>query len=163
MALVAIELGTGRIRPVLKIDLDQLPDAPWTGGHHGDMCSKHQRFFHAVRHEYDGAVALPPDTPEFGLHLHLGLFIQSAKRLVHKDYFGIHQQGARDSYALVHATGELARKVILEPAQTNHLYKVLRLLATSAATDSAHDEMEGDVFPDRQPGHQGRLLEDNTP
>ncbi len=76
---------------------------PRAGAHHGNMRAQRQCFVDAVRYENDRALVFLPDPDQFILHIHPGLLIERAERLIHQDDLRIHQQCAGDADALIHA------------------------------------------------------------
>jgi hypothetical protein len=100
---------------------------------------------------------------EFLLQPLAGQRVQGAEGLVHEDDVGLVGQHPRDLAALLHAAGELVGTVLPEVLQPHEAQVAVGDLGARRRRHAPQFGPELDVAPYREPGEQGRLLEDHPP
>ena len=130
--------------------------------HHGDAVGHHQRFFLAVRDKQRADMKLGMDAPELDLHFLAQRGIEVGQGFVEQQKIGTCNQGACQRDALLHASGQLRRKLLLDagqPHEVEHLGDACPDLGRRKGTDL---EAVGDIVEDVQMGKQRPGLEDQS-
>src|SRR5262249_40578534 len=114
-----------------------------------------------MSYEQYGFVGLVEDLQQLFLHHNLGLRIECGKWFIHQKDWPLHDQGARQRYALAHAPRQLAWQMALEAAQAKRGNEHIRALITFGARNAAHFEPEADIVDDVAPGKKIQILPDH--
>ena len=85
------------------------------------MVADAQRLVEIVGDEHDGAVEAVLDLHQLILHVVADQRIERAERLVHQQHLGIGRERPGEADPLLHAAGELARILVLETLQADHI------------------------------------------
>ena len=132
---------------------------------HDDAIGQHQGLFNVMRHQEDGLGGnrlLVPQLQQFAAQVLRGQHVEGGERLVHKEYFRLHHQGAGESHPLPHSPGELLWVGCLEAVEANGVEDLQALLAAVFAGNAARNERRLDVLQHGQPGKQGEALKDDA-
>jgi len=113
-------------------------------------------------YENDRILACLPDAQELTLHVCPGQFIQGAERFIHEQDLRIHSQGASDSDALLHATGELSWILVLKAPQTNQVNQLLRQGPPLGLWHPTILWPKLNIADGGQPGEKGWVLENHA-
>ncbi len=132
--------------------------------HHQDAVRQEHGFFDVVGSHEDGPGGDDAAGPQFQQFAPEGLGaedVQGRKGLVQAQEFRLHRHGPGKSHLLEHAAGKFPGVGVLEAVQA---YAVQQIQGPGGAQFGGHAPgLEGhfDVFLDRQPGKQGKGLEDD--
>ncbi|MNN07382.1 hypothetical protein D3C81_1202060 [compost metagenome] len=129
--------------------------------HQHDLVGQQDRLVDVVgdhEHRLPGGRA---DLQQLVLNHPAGQRIQRAERLVHQQHLRLHGEGAGDTDALLHATGQFAGLLLRGGLEADHVEEagamLGHLLARPVRVARAHGE--GDVLLHGQPGQQRVALE----
>ena len=103
-----------------------------------------------------------PDPQQLQVEALAGHLVEGAEGLVHQQQGRIERERTGDRYALLHAARELPRVVVLEAGELDQPNHFLDPLGAPPAPPASQLEWEGDVFGDRPPVVQDRVLEDDS-
>ena len=134
-------------------------DAPGAGAHHGDAAAHENRLVDVMGDKQHGFFLGFPDAQQQLLHQLAGLVVQGAKRLVHQQHARAVGQGSGNGHALLHATRELLRKMVLEAAQAHLVDECSCGFELYSAWQAALSQAKTNIFLHGQPGKQGVALE----
>ncbi len=111
--------------------------------------------------DFVGMVFFVPEFEQFRAQVLGRQHIERGERLVHKEHFGLDDQGARKAHALAHAAGEFLRIGGLETVKADRVQNAHAALAAVVGRDAACLERRLDILEDRQPGKKRKTLEDD--
>ena len=143
-----------------QVDRDRRLDPPGAGGEDHHPVGERHRLVDVVGDEQDRGRGLAPDIDEKALHLRPRLDVEGGEGLVHQEHLRPHREGPRHRHPLAHAARELVRALVGGIAQPHRGEHLLRHGAALVSADALEGEAERDVLPDRQPGEERGVLED---
>ena len=164
---VVDELGEGggfAVAGVGERDLEVGADVAGIAAEHDDAVGEQDGFFDIVGDDEDGLCGdglLLPEFEEFRAEVFGRQHVQRAEGLVHEEDFGLDDQGAGEADALAHAARKFFGIRRLEAVETNGIEDLEREAAALGGLDATGFERGFDVFEDRQPGKEGKALEDD--
>src|SRR5688572_23916115 len=153
---VALELEAARAP---ERHVDQLRDASGARRHHHHAVCEEHGFRDRVRHEHDGLGLALPDAQELERHLLARERIERAEGLVHEEHLRVVDQRPADGDALLHAAGELARRLGLEALEADEPDELARPGTAFRAHAAHHAQREKHVVEHRRPWKKRRALE----
>src|SRR5581483_2676440 len=152
----------GQLAGARQIDLERILNTSGPRAENDNPVRQVNRLVDLVRDEEHRLLRLAPDTEQLQLHDLASLRVERRKRLVHDQNLGVDRQGPGEIAALLHATGELVRIVILEPREAHELDELERaLLVFLSVSTAAAFEAKEHVLQHRAPGQKAGVLEDH--
>src|SRR5437764_1787142 len=124
-----------------------------------DAVGKDERVVDAVGDEDDSRAGARPYCQEILLQLLACLRVERAERLIHEDEDGLAHQRARDADPLLHATGQLVRKMFGKGGKPHQLDEMSRRIAPLGRGYAVDLERKLDVTQDGAPRQQPEILE----
>ena len=130
---------------------------------HEHLLAEIERFLHAMGHEEDRRLRVPPDAEELFVQPVAGDLIERAKGLVHEQDLWRCDERARDRNALPHAARKLVRKGVVPVREADEREHCFRRAPTLGETRPVADfEGELDILPSRPPRKKRCILENET-
>ena len=108
--------------------------------------------------EENGLLRLQGDLDEFFLHGLARLRVERGKGLIHEQQLRVHHECASQIDALLHATGQFVRKMLLEADEPDHVDEIHRPVARFAPGPTLTFEPVHHIAQNRAPGQQRSIL-----
>src|ERR1043166_300587 len=150
-----------RARP-FEGDRQPLDHAPRPRRHDNDGIREQHRLLNVVRHENNGHFFLAPDSQQLDVEVLARHRVERAERFVHEENARIGYERAAERNALLHASGEPIRSLVvkvLEPDQREKRAPFTRVLYR---IETGEFDRQHDVFGDRAPFEQNRRLKNHA-
>ena len=161
-AAILVEAQVEDVPRPRQVDFDDLLDPAGRGAHHHHPVGEINRFLDVVRHEDHGLLRPLDDIVKVVLDLAARMLVERREGFVCEQDIWCVRERADDRDPVTHAARELVRIVIAEFGQIDHreeFFGAARCLRKVCAADFG---AEHQVFPDRQPRKQVRILEDHA-
>ena len=131
---------------------------------HDDAVGQQDGFLNVVGDEEDGLGGhglVGPQLQQLAAQVLGGEHVEGGERLVHEEHFRLDDQGAGKADALLHAAGEFLGIGGLKAVQAHRIQHLHAALAALVRADAAGLQRGFDVFKHREPGKEGKALEDD--
>ena len=138
---------------------------PGVTAQHDDAIGQQQGFLNVMSHQKNRLrwnCLLVPQLHQLTAQILRRQHIEGRERLVHKEHFRLHHQGASESDPLPHSPGQLLGIRCLKTVETHRVQDLETLFAPLLARNSASHQRRFHVLQHRQPGKQGKALKDDA-
>lgn len=130
--------------------------------HQDDAAAERDGLVEVVRDEDDGLLERALKVAQLRLHVAPDQRIEGAERLIHEEDVRIRRERPRETRALLHAAGQLARILRLPALEADEFDRLHRPLDPLLGRDLLDLEPESDIPEDGPVGQQGEVLEDHA-
>src|ERR1700738_4909666 len=159
---IVIKAQVEDIARARQVDVDDLLDAARGGTHHDHPIGEVDRLLDIVRDEDHCLLRARDDAVKVLLNFPACVLIERGERLVGEQDIRAVRERANDRDPVTHAAGKLVRIVIAEFRQPYHGEKVFGAGAGNGKIFAAHLRSEHQIVPDREPGKEIWVLEDDA-
>ena len=158
------EGGVLFIARLRQTDFEICTHMTWITPKHNDAVGKQNGLFNIVGNDEDGLCRnglLLPELEEFAAQVLCRENVEGRKRLVHKEDFGLDNEGTGKAYALAHSTGELFGVGGLETIESDSIQNFEAAVFALFWFYPAGLERGLYIFKNGKPGKKGKTLKDN--
>ena len=149
---------------MLQPDIEIRTNACRISPQHHHPVGEHHGLFDVVRHNENGAgrhLLVQPELQQFTAQVFRGKNVERRKRFVHEQHFRFDDQSARESHALLHASGKFLGIRGLKAIQAN---RVEHAQSAFVALDGRHSlgfQRSFNILQHGEPGEQSEALKND--
>src|SRR6266446_3661231 len=144
---------------VRLVDLHDLANAAGLRAHDDHARRQKDRLIDRVGDEYEGQLAVPPQSNKVGIEPISREFVERTEWLVHQEEIGLDDEAACDRHSHLHAAGELPRIVSSTSCKTHARQRVSDAAAGFGARYAGEIKRKTHVRLHARPWHECRILE----